>query len=516
MKRFAALILTLYLLLGTCSALADISYGTATVNNPMPDQWLNLRAQPSTSSATMGGYYSGVTATVLEYTNANWVKVQIGNRVGYMLRTYLQFGASYVASAIPTYQAVQNISLYNTPTDYYAMGTFASGARVELLGFIGDVWHVRVNNSVMGFLKNPTGSLKQLTGPWYAGGATAVISQPKSTSKLNLRQQPDSNSRSLGLYYNGVVVRVLDENTEGWAHVRIGAQEGYMMKAYLKMDGLSGAAVNACPTMYVSRASGKRLNLRPFPSSSNTTSPSLGLYDGGTVLTVIGYNDNWYHVRIGESNIGYMMKEYVTSTYGGYDTPAPATATPTWAPVTPAPATATKLDNVDSNGSWKGPLGLHATTGWNIADEVDSNKNVLPYAIVVNPNPADRLHLRVWESSDASSLGKYYTGTHAVILDTSNPTWVKVRVGNNVGFMMRKYLAITEAEKAAVNPALPVMTVNNYDGSNLTLREGKGTWSASMGIYSNGTQVVLLGYESTWAHVLVDGKIGYMVGKYLK
>ena len=62
------------------------------------------------------------------------------------------------------------------------------------------------------------------------------------------------------------------------------------------------------------------------------------------------------------------------------------------------------------------------------------------FAAVNNPNPADRLHLRVAARTNAASLGKCYNGVQADVLEYLAGGWVKVRIGDTVGYMMAKYL----------------------------------------------------------------------------
>lgn len=76
------------------------------------------------------------------------------------------------------------------------------------------------------------------------------------------------------------------------------------------------------------------------------------------------------------------------------------------------------------------------------------------WAVVNNPDPADRLHLRERDEKSSRSLGKYYNGTHVEVLKRGE-TWTKVRVaGNTVGWMMTKYLAFG-ADAWQVKQAFP-------------------------------------------------------------
>lgn len=80
------------------------------------------------------------------------------------------------------------------------------------------------------------------------------------------------------------------------------------------------------------------------------------------------------------------------------------------------------------------------------------------YALVNNPNPADRLHLRTKADKGAKSLGKFYNRTPVIVLERGD-TWSYVQIGRGsgcmTGYMMTKYLAFDEREKAQLDCAFP-------------------------------------------------------------
>ncbi|MDO5022970.1 MAG: SH3 domain-containing protein, partial [Eubacteriales bacterium] len=53
--------------------------------------------------------------------------------------------------------------------------------------------------------------------------------------RLHLREKPDRKSRSLGKFYNGAPIYVLQKGKQ-WTHVRIGKEEGYMMTKFLAFN----------------------------------------------------------------------------------------------------------------------------------------------------------------------------------------------------------------------------------------------------------------------------------------
>lgn len=73
------------------------------------------------------------------------------------------------------------------------------------------------------------------------------------------------------------------------------------------------------------------------------------------------------------------------------------------------------------------------------AERMDSGR----YAMVVNPKPADRLHLRERADRDSRSQGKYYTGT-PVTVSAEEDNWTLVVFGSpqswRRGYMMKQYL----------------------------------------------------------------------------
>lgn len=157
-----------------------------------------------------------------------------------------------------------------------------------------------------------------------------------------------------------------------------------------------------------------------------------------------------------------------------------------------------------------GPVGYHETAPWTIPLDAYTGA-------VYNPNPADRLHLRAQPRGDAASLGKYYNGVQVVIDGPVDGEWTKVIIGNLTGYMKTEYLVISGEGKQYPASAMPVMFVSNPNPArNLHLRAGQSTYSTSLGLYSNGTKVTLMGFTDEWAHVILDGNMGFMLAKFLK
>lgn len=135
------------------------------------------------------------------------------------------------------------------------------------------------------------------------------------------------------------------------------------------------------------------------------------------------------------------------------------------------------------------------------------------WAVVRNPDPADRLHLRVQPDRSAESLGKFYNGTPLRVLGQEGD-WTRVALGLNgpEGWMMTRYLAFG-SEMDEVAPAfLSLMYV-------LELEERQPAYSAPR----KGAEKELAGniyvvglVEDEWYILLTDlGDAGYVPQSWL-
>ena len=92
---------------------------------------------------------------------------------------------------------------------------------------------------------------------------------------------------------------------------------------------------------------------------------------------------------------------------------------------------------------WNDMTKIDWTTLPKTLEEAADCMNGSGYAMVKNPDPADRLHLRTEPDKSAPSLGKYYTGTPVKVIRVQDD-WVQVEVLGRQGWMMKKYLDFSE------------------------------------------------------------------------
>ena len=118
---------------------------------------------------------------------------------------------------------------------------------------------------------------------------------------------------------------------------------------------------------------------------------------------------------------------------------------------------------------------------------------------------ADRVHLRAAPSAKADSLGLYFTGTGAIVIDYAGD-WAWVMIGDVEGWMMRDYLSGSEVPRQG-----PWYQVDNPSSTWVNLRMSPSMDGMVAQCPDNGTAVRLLGETADgWSYVDCDGVMGYM------
>lgn len=217
-------------------------------------------------------------------------------------------------------------------------------------------------------------------------------------------------------------------------------------------------------TMYVNTGNRGVLNLRALP---NKNAACIGQYAYGTSVLVLYLSDGWAYVLAG-GQYGYMMSQYLS-----YYQPTPS--------YDPTPSESTVM--------------------------------------YIKTGNSGRLHLRMAPSQSAASLGLYANGTQVTVLSRSG-AWVYVSVGGQYGYMMRKFLSASYTPDPTPAPITPVETtimfVSTGNSGRLHLRASPSQSSASLGLFSNGTQISMVSITGDWAYVITgDGRTGYMMRRFL-
>lgn len=240
------------------------------------------------------------------------------------------------------------------------------------------------------------------------------------------------------------------------------------------------SAQAAGETYYVDTDGNGALFLREGPSKTSTR---LGSYAEGTPVTIVAdWNTTWYSVKV-DGKDGYMMKKFLSPLApGATPTPRP-TATPR---PTPAPTEDSTMFVVSSNGK--------------------------------------SVNLREGSSTMYASIGQYPVGTKMIVTARVGSWAFGQMPDGQAGYMMLQFLStkdpsVTPAPSATKTP--PPMTedttlyIKTGNSGKLNLRADASSSSTSLGLYENGTAVIVTHREDGWAYAHVDGKTGWMMLKFL-
>ena len=229
-----------------------------------------------------------------------------------------------------------------------------------------------------------------------------------------------------------------------------------------KLAGVTAAAALALSSATALAATsdsalvqGGKLNLR---ESASLTAKVLGQYPTGTLVEITESGDEWCKVSIG-GKTGYMMTKYLSR------------------------------------------------ASQNISATVKTNTGI-------------GLNLRESPSLSGTLITSVKNGEKVTVLQ-KGATWSRVSAGGHEGFVVTEYLnfGTTSSGGTVSKPQSgKVAIVNNpRDTQVLNLRKEPSLDAKVLSYYRNGAKVTILEAGKTWHKVqTADGKVGYMMAKYLK
>ena len=130
-------------------------------------------------------------------------------------------------------------------------------------------------------------------------------------SRLNLRREASTQSRSLGKFYTGTQVEIVADAGDGWAQVTLGGSvnsvSGYMSMQYLPTGGAASGVGDATLCMKAVPPSGPQpAVLRTEPSAPHAPVAMLTV---GESVQVIGVADGFYYVQLDDECVGCLASD---------------------------------------------------------------------------------------------------------------------------------------------------------------------------------------------------------------
>lgn len=291
-----------------------------TVVNPKETSFLNLRAEPSYSAKVLGIYYNGVPCVVLSQSGS-WCHVRVNGVEGYFNSPYIRISSGPYGEQAATVvtPGLTSINMRSGPGKQYSVvRRYKGGTYVTVLCRGNGWWMVSVDGMVgfmdVSFLEPGILSPSEVARAAGKGNNSsngseiiplsgyAIVTNPKATQVLNLRESASTTARSVGQFRNGARLTVLGQGTEWCRVLSENGLTGYMMTKYLTLVNLP-----AVPTLTVTHPQGSYVNLRAIPS---TYGAILCRVPSSQTVTVVAPGDGWVRVKY-RGMVGYMSAPFL-------------------------------------------------------------------------------------------------------------------------------------------------------------------------------------------------------------
>ena len=310
--------------------------------------YLNLRSGPGTSYDRVLTLAQGVSLTVVDNSNAEWVKVRTpSGKEGYCSREYLTIsgassGGTSGSSTTPpaantgeiTATVKENLNLRaGAGPSYPIIKTMPKGTTVTVTDNSHATWaKVRLSDGTVGCctkefldIKVPANSTTPNTPPDPAPNPSKPSQNLSGTAKesVALRSGAGTSYEVLRVLFQNETVTVTDNSDATWAKVKTSdGTEGYCMKQYLDItdttqqpDPGNGGSSGSGQTITGATVTADALRLRSGPGTQY--SQVAMLLKGATLTVLDTSNAEWTKVQTASNVTGYVSNEYIQFLYNG-------------------------------------------------------------------------------------------------------------------------------------------------------------------------------------------------------
>ena len=478
----------------------DAKLAVVMLSNPLDS--LNLRREPSTSSAVLATIPHGTQVTLLEMGTA-WSRVQVGTLSGYVSNEYISVQDDAVTetpseagkgtATVVLSDESQVLNLRAAPTLSAAViARLRHGQTLTVLERY-ERWTYVQHGTQSGYVSNDyivlSGETPQAPEetPGTETNLTAIV---LPSSGLNLRAQPSLSAGTIMTLPQGTTLSVTGSETGGMLPVALGGMTGYVASEYVYVTDEIGKAPESTPSpapvetpaldMAETRATVTAvggLKLREEPHTGAATILTMPL--GSSVTVTGGAVDGFLPVRYGETT-GYAAAEYLAAERDM--TPIPM---PTATPVPPA------------SGQIEARMAtVLAPSGLNLREE---------------PSASGRLVATLGYGVSIAVTGEAVSGFYPV------------RVGTLSGYVSADYVSFGAAPQPTSTPQptqAPAqageyrVVVSSSNGLNLRVRPS--TDSDVLYVLPYGMVLTVLeSSEGGFLHVRWAGYEGYVSGEYV-
>ena len=287
----------------------------ATVNA----DYLNIRSGKGTDTSIIGGLTQGSVVTILDNSDANWVKIRTAGGIeGYVAREYLTGAETPSEPTTPetpseTTTATVNADVLNVRsgkgTDTSIIGTLQNGEIVTVLDNSDAGWvKIKTASGLEGYVAR-----EYLTGTETPSEPTTPETPSETTTAtvnadvLNVRSGKGTDTSIVGTIRNGETVTVLDNSDATWVNIKTSSGlEGYVHRDYLNFGSNAGGGSS---TVKYAQVTADVLNVR---SGMGTEYSKIGSVSYGEIVEVLDdSNAGWAKIKTSSGLEGYVSKDYL-------------------------------------------------------------------------------------------------------------------------------------------------------------------------------------------------------------
>lgn len=336
------------------------------------------------------------------------------------------------------------------------LGSYSRGTWLTITGSQNNFYQVLAPDGSAGYMSK---NYIDVSGDVYQTRRIALVTNQNGGAFLNFRQQPAFNARVLGIFYTGVPLTVVREESGGWLMVQLNGQTGYVRREYVSVTDTVGSDVVAT----IKTPNNSMMNLRRGPGMNYGV---VSQFPGERYVMVLAQGKGWWRVAI-DGFVGFMDSQFLTLGLN------------------------TAKDIAARNGGGAGGGG---------------------YAVVNNPRSTQALNLRQYPSTGATVIGKLYNGTNLWI-DEQGTEWSAVTVKDTglSGYVMTKFLKLHNL------PSAPTRMVSHPNGAYVNLRSTPDlTYGQVVSRVPSGGQVTVISPGAEWCMVRYGQHTGYMLTYFLQ
>ena len=277
---------------------------------------LNLRKEPSLTSEVLGQYPTGTWMTVTE-EGAEWHKVKVDGKEGYVMNKYLSSSSSDSTLYVRTNTGA-GLNLRDQPSlEGNIITSYKTGTAVTVL-LRGNGWYKVQIGEQLGYMNSRYLSSSSQGGGNGGDSTTGypkqgVVNNPGANQVLLLRETPSTDARVIGYFKNGTNVTLRGESGSFYK-VTVGGKNGYMMKKFIKVT--AGSGDNGSSTLPEAPFTAKLVNpngnrIVNFRTAPGLNSSIIKAYPVGTEIKVTSVCDVWCKAEI-DGVEGYVSRYFFT------------------------------------------------------------------------------------------------------------------------------------------------------------------------------------------------------------